>query len=90
MFVDAIIEGKTIKDGFLVPNSAINNNSDIYIINASDNLEIRKIEVLGTENDYVIIKGEISEGERVVVSPLNNAKAGMALKPILLNKNIDG
>ena len=89
MFVDAVIEGKIIKDGFLVPNSAINNNSDIFIINASDSLEIRKIEVLGTENDYVIIKGEISEGERVVVSPLNNAKSGMALKPILLNKDIN-
>tara|TARA_S200000501_G_scaffold271164_1_gene254937 strand:- start:6840 stop:8018 length:1179 start_codon:yes stop_codon:yes gene_type:complete len=90
MFVDAVIEGKTIKDGFLIPNSAINNNSKIYIINKSDNLEIREIEVLGTENDNVIIKGEISEGERVVVSPLNNAKSGMALKPILLNKNITG
>ena len=88
MFVDAVIEGKTIKDGFLIPNSAINNNSKIYIINTGDNLEIREIEVLGTENDNVIIKGEISEGERVVVSPLNNAKDGMALKPILLNKNI--
>ena len=88
MFVDAVIDGKTIKNGFLVPNSAINNNSNIYVINTNDNLEIRKIEVLGTENDYVIIKGEISEGERVVVSPLNNAKDGMALKPILLDKNI--
>ena len=88
MFVDAVIEGKTIKNGFLVPNSAINNNSNIYVINTNDNLEIRKIEVLGTENDYVIIKGEISEGKRVVVSPLNNAKEGMALKPILLDKNI--
>ena len=88
MFVDAVIEGKTIKNGFLVPNSAINNNSNIYVINTNDNLEIREIEVLGTENDYVIIKGEISEGERVVVSPLNNAKEGMALKPILLDKNI--
>tara|TARA_B100001057_G_scaffold501127_1_gene620882 strand:+ start:1147 stop:2325 length:1179 start_codon:yes stop_codon:yes gene_type:complete len=88
MFVDAVIEGKTINNGFLVPNSAINNNSNIYVINSSDNLEIRKIEVLGTENDYVIIKGEIFEGERVVVSPLNNAKDGMALKPILLDKNI--
>ncbi|MBN44790.1 MAG: efflux transporter periplasmic adaptor subunit [Rhodobiaceae bacterium] len=88
MFVDAVIEGKTIKNGFLVPNSAINNNSNIYVINTNDNLEIREIEVLGTENDYVIIKGEISEGERVVVSPLNNAKDGMALKPILLGKNI--
>ena len=88
MFVDAVIEGKTIKNGFLVPNSAINNNSKIYVINTNDNLEIRKIEVLGTENDYVISKGEISEGERVVVSPLNNAKDGMALKPILLDKNI--
>ena len=90
MFVDAIIEGKTIKDGFLVPNSAINNNSNIYAIDKNDNLEIREIEVLGTENDYVIIKGEINEGERVVVSPLNNAKIGMGLKPILLNKNISG
>ena len=88
MFVDAVIEGKTIKNGFLVPNSAINNNSNLYVINANDSLEIREIEVLGTENDYVIIKGEISEGERVVVSPLNNAKDGMALKPILLGKNI--
>ncbi len=90
MFVDAIIEGKTIKDGFLVPNSAINNNSNIYAIDKNNNLEIREIEVLGTENDYVIIKGEINEGERVVVSPLNNAKIGMGLKPILLNKNISG
>ena len=90
MFVDAIIDGKTIKDGFLVPNSAINNNSNIYAIDKNDNLEIREIEVLGTENDYVIIKGEINEGERVVVSPLNNAKIGMGLKPILLDKNISG
>ncbi|MFL2843960.1 MAG: efflux RND transporter periplasmic adaptor subunit [Alphaproteobacteria bacterium] len=90
MFVDAIIEGKTIEDGFLVPNSAINNNANIYVIDKNNNLEIRDIEVLGTENDYVIIKGEIIEGERVVVSPLNNAKIGMGLKPILLNKDIGG
>ena len=90
MFVDAIIEGKTIEDGFLVPNSAINNNANIYVIDKNDNLEIRDIEVLGTENDYVIIKGVIIEGERVVVSPLNNAKIGMGLKPILLNKDIGG
>ena len=90
MFVDAIIDGKTIKDGFLVPNSAINNNSNIYVIDINDNLEIREIEILGTDRDYVIIKGEINEGERVVVSPLNNAKTGMSLKPILLNKNISG
>ena len=88
MFVDAIIEGKLIEDGFLVPNSALNDNSKIYIINKNDNLEIREVEVLGTENDYVIIKGDITEGERVVVSPLNNAKIGMSLKPILLKKNI--
>ena len=90
MFVDAIINGKTIKDGFLVPNSAVNNNSNIYAIDKNDNLEIREIEILGTDRDYVIIKGEINEGERVVVSPLNNAKIGMSLKPILLNKNISG
>jgi len=90
MFVNAEIEGKKIENGFLIPNSAITDESLVYIIDDEDYLRIKKVEVLGADNDNLVVKGTIKEGDRVVASPLNNAKDGMALTPILLNKNIDG
>jgi RND family efflux transporter MFP subunit len=90
MFVNAEIEGKKIENGFLIPNSAITDESLVYIIDDEDYLRIKKVEVLGADNDNLVVKGAIKEGDRVVASPLNNAKDGMALTPILLNKNIDG
>ena len=90
MFVNAEIEGKKIENGFLIPNSAITDESLVYIIDDEDYLRIKKVEVLGADNDNLVVKGKIKEGDRVVASPLNNAKDGMALTPILLNKNIDG
>jgi RND family efflux transporter MFP subunit len=90
MFVNAEIEGKKIENGFLIPSSAITDESLVYIIDDEDYLRIKKVEVLGADNDNLVVKGTIKEGDRVVASPLNNAKDGMALTPILLNKNIDG
>ena len=90
MFVDAEIEGKKIKDAFLVPNSSIKDDTYINTIDDENYLRIKEVEILGVVNDYLVIKGDIKEGERVVTSPLNNAEDGMALTPILLDKNIDG
>ena len=90
MFVNAEIEGKKIENGFLIPSSAITDESLVYIIDDEDYLRIKKVEVFGADNDNLVVKGTIKEGDRVVASPLNNAKDGMALTPILLNKNIDG
>ena len=90
MFVDAEIEGKKINDAFLIPNSAVTNNTSIYSIDDENYLRIKKIEILGVVNDYLVVKGDIKENMRVVASPLNDAEDGMALTPILLDKNIDG
>ena len=84
------IEGKKIKDAFLVPNSSIKDDTYINTIDDENYLRIKEVEILGVINDYLVIKGDIKEGERVVTSPLNNAEDGMALTPILLDKNIDG
>ena len=90
MFVDAEIEGKTIKDAFLIPNSSITNDGAIYTIDNENYLRIKKIEIFGVVNDYLVVKGDINEGMRVVASPLNTAEEGMALTPILLDKDIGG
>ena len=90
MFVDAEIEGKKISDAFLIPNSSITDDTFINTIDEENYLRIKEVEVLGVVDDYLVIKGDIKEGVRVVTSPLNNAEDGMALTPILLDKNIDG
>lgn len=90
MFVDAEIEGKKISDAFLIPNSSITDDTFINTIDDENYLRIKEVEVLGVVDDYLVIKGDIKEGVRVVTSPLNNAEDGMALTPILLDKNIDG
>tara|TARA_B100001093_G_scaffold455772_1_gene466217 strand:+ start:322 stop:1497 length:1176 start_codon:yes stop_codon:yes gene_type:complete len=90
MFVDAEIEGKKISDAFLIPNSSITDDTFINTIDDENYLRIKEVEVLGVVDDYLVIKGDIKEGVRVVTSPLNNAEDGMALTPILLDKNIEG
>ena len=84
------IKGKKIKDAFLIPNSSVTDETVIYTIDDENYLRIKAIEILGVVDDYLVVKGNIKEGMRVVASPLNSAIDGMALTPILLDKNIDG
>ena len=48
--------------------------------------KIKKIEVVGTENEDVIIFGDINENDMIVVSTLNTGYEGMELTPMQLDK----
>ena len=74
-------------EGFILPNSSLKNDNTIYVIDANDRLKIKKIEVVGTDEDNVIVKGEINLNERIIVSTLNSGYEGMLLTPMMLEKN---
>ena len=86
-YVDAEIEGKKIREGFILPNSSLKNENTIYVIDANDRLKIKKIEVVGTDGDNIIVKGEINLNERIIISTLNSGYEGMQLTPMMLEKN---
>jgi hypothetical protein len=50
-------------------------------------LKIKKIEVVGTDGDNIIVKGEINLNERIIISTLNSGYEGMQLTPMMLEKN---
>ena len=83
-YVDAEIEGNFISGGFIIPNSAIKNGNEIYLIDGDNKLKIKKIEIIGTENEDVIIFGDINETDMVIVSTLNTGYEGMELTPMRL------
>ena len=88
-YVDAEIEGNFISGGFIISNAAIKNENEIYIIDSENKLKIKKIEIVGTEDEDVIILGDISENDMIVVSTLNTGYEGMELTPMKLEKRED-
>ena len=85
-YVDAEIDGNFITDGYLVPIAAIKNENKIYIIDQNNKLRIKEIEISGTEDENVIVKG-INDEDMVIVSTLNSGIEGMELTPMLLSKD---
>ena len=83
-YVDAEIEGNFISNGFILPIAAIKNDNEIYVIDQNSKLKIKKIEIVGTEDDKVIVKGDISELDMVVISTINTGYEGMELTPMIL------
>ena len=83
-YVDAEIEGNFISNGFMLPIAAIKNDNEIYVIDQNSKLKIKKIEIVGTEDDKVIVKGDISELDMVVISTINTGYEGMELTPMIL------
>ena len=83
-YVDAEIEGNFISNGFILPIAAIKNDNEIYVIDQNSKLKIKKIEIVGTEEDKVIVKGDISELDMVVISTINTGYEGMQLTPMIL------
>ena len=84
-YVDAEIEGNFISGGFVISNAAIKNGNEIYLIDENNKLKIKTIEVVGTENEDVIIFGDINENDMIVVSTLNTVFEGMELTPMQLD-----
>ena len=84
-YVDAEIEGNFISGGFVISNAAIKNGNEIYLIDENNKLKIKTIEVVGTENEDVIIFGDINENDMIVVSTLNTGYEGMELTPMQLD-----
>ena len=85
----AEIQGSFIEGGFIIPISSIKNENKIYVIDHNNKLQIKEIEVFGTDEDNVIIRGDITEDEMIIVSAMNSGFEGMELTPMLLEKNTE-
>lgn len=82
MFVTAEIAGVSEQYAYVMPRLALRNKDKVYVINESNELEIRTVEVLSTSEDRVLVTSGVMAGDRVVTSPLPNAVDGMAVEPI--------
>jgi RND family efflux transporter MFP subunit len=80
MFVEVILRGRSFGERVLVPRSALRNGT-VYLIDEDERLRLQPVEVLFSQDDWVVIAEGISPGDRVVLSDLVPAVPGMLLDP---------
>jgi len=85
MFVAAEIAGRVLEEAVVLPHFALRENETVLIARPDDTLTRRTVNVAQTNENEAIIAGGIDGGERVIVSPLEYAIEGMALKPMELS-----
>ena len=82
LFVSAVIEGRSLTDVLAIPAAGLRAGGRVFIMNDDDLLEIRSVRVAHANSDIAYLSNGISEGDRVIVSPIRNPVPGMALSSI--------
>lgn len=82
LFVAAEIEGRTLVDVLAIPAAGLRAGGRVFIMNDDDVLEIRSVIVAHATASVAYLSNGVNEGDRIIVSPIRNPVAGMALSAI--------
>ncbi len=94
LFVEAEIEGKLLKNVYVLPRLAIHNNNTVWVLNTKKRLSIRRVSILHRGEYKAYVKQETTQGikgtgleydgllpgDRVIISPLDAVVDGMQLR----------
>ncbi|HDR46125.1 MAG TPA: efflux RND transporter periplasmic adaptor subunit, partial [Geoalkalibacter subterraneus] len=80
MFVTVELKGEYLDDVVPLPRKALRSNDSVWIASEQNTLDIRPVEVVHREEQTVYVRGEIEEDDRIILTPLPGAAAGMKLR----------
>ncbi len=80
MFVRAEIPGRSFPRAARLPRVALRGGDTVLAVDGESRVRIRHVRVLRRERDTVLVGEGLSEGERVVVTPLEIATDGMRVE----------
>jgi multidrug efflux system membrane fusion protein len=80
LFVRAEIEGRERSGLFVLPQGALNAAQEALLVDADERLHIRRLDVLRTEPDRLLVKGGLAAGDRVVVAGVQVPVEGMRVR----------
>ena len=79
-FVKVKISGRQLTNIAKIPSSALRENNTIWLLDNTGRLAIREVEVLRKGEQNIFIDHGLSDGDKLVVSPLVGAVEGLKLR----------
>jgi RND family efflux transporter MFP subunit len=82
LFVAANVQGRELSDVIAIPADGLRAGGRVFVMNHDDLLEIRSVIVAHATAERAYVSSGVSEGDRIIVSPIRNPVPGMALSAI--------
>jgi len=83
LFVEAVINGVSFDDVIRVPEKALFNKQQVFIVDENDQLQARKVTIVDKESTFFLVQGDLNEGDRLVVTDPKVLRAEMIVSPVL-------
>ena len=83
MYVQAEIAGVEAAGVAILPRAALRmEGQHVLVVDESDRLHIRPVEILRTTRETIVVSGGVEAGERVIVSALDAVVEGMPVRVV--------
>ena len=79
-YVRVKIQGRKLDNVFQIPRPALRDDSNVWIVDENEALEIRKVSPIWRDADIVLLQNELKSGERLIISDLAAPVAGMTIR----------
>ncbi len=79
-FVEADISGHLLNNVFVLPRQAVENDGQVLVVNAQNQIERRAVQVVLRKGGQVIVSAGLQAGERISLTPMPFAREGTAVE----------
>ncbi len=86
VFVTVNIKGSFLEKAVIIPRSALHPDNKVWVVDEKGSLEFRDVDIARFSTRGIVIKGGLSDGEQIIVSPLKAVSDGMQVRPVLVTK----
>lgn len=80
LFVKAEIEGRELHDIFILPPNSVNTAQEALLIDGNNKLRIKRLDILRSDADRIIVRDGLKRGNRVVISHVDFPIEGMSVR----------
>ncbi|GAB4516802.1 MAG: MdtA/MuxA family multidrug efflux RND transporter periplasmic adaptor subunit [Roseibium sp.] len=80
-FVEVSLSDRTYPDSFRVPETAYYGDGTVYVVTDS-RLEPRKVTSLAIDDGYILVRGDLSEGDTVLTTRIPEAGEGLLVRDL--------
>jgi multidrug efflux pump subunit AcrA (membrane-fusion protein) len=79
-YVHVDVEGKQLSDVAEIPRRALRRDNTVWLLNAKNELLIKRVRVVWSTSESVILRGPLATGDRIVISRLTAPVEGMSVR----------
>jgi len=79
-YINVSIDSGILKNVFAVPRAAFRDDNTLWIMNSSGKLEIRKVDPIWRDENFIYLKSGLADGEKLVLTDISTPLKGMNLR----------